>query len=324
MRNGGADFGHCLDSILRSTFRDWELIVVDDGSEDSSALAATEAGAKVLQSAGRGPAAARNLGAREASGEFLFFLDADCSLAPRSLERAAATLAADSGLDALFGSYDDSPSAPGLAAQYKNLQHHFVHQRGKVEAETFWAGCGVVRRATFLQLGGFDEQRFRRPAVEDVELGSRLRAAGHRIRLAKDVQVTHHKAWTLAGIVKSDLLDRGIPWTELLIEGRAAQSELNLGVSGRVSAAGMVLLVAAVLAAPFQPGALTVAGLAAFVLLTVNLSFYRFLRQRRGVAFAAAAVPLHWLYHLNCAVAFAVGSLRSGVRFLQGKRAIHR
>ncbi len=55
---------------------------------------------------------------------------------------------ADPGLAALFGSYDDSPAAPGLVSQYRNLLHHFVHQQGAFlddtrPAHTFWTGCGT-------------------------------------------------------------------------------------------------------------------------------------------------------------------------------------
>jgi hypothetical protein len=52
-------------------------------------------------------------------------------------------------VDAVFGSYDDAPRAPNFIAQYKNLFHHYVHQHGKEEASTFWAGCGTVNVLPF-------------------------------------------------------------------------------------------------------------------------------------------------------------------------------
>ncbi|MCZ6506425.1 MAG: glycosyltransferase family A protein, partial [Acidobacteria bacterium] len=173
--NGGRAFEQCLDAVARSGFRDWELIVVDDGSSDASVELAARHGARVLATKGRqGPAAARNLGSEAAVGRFLFFLDADCEVHPDTLERAARHLEADPDLDALFGSYDLSPAATGLVSQFKNLLHHFVHQSGEEQATTFWAGCGVVRRETFLRLGGFDAGRFPRPSIEDIELGYRM------------------------------------------------------------------------------------------------------------------------------------------------------
>ena len=78
-----------------------------------------------------------------------------------------------------------APRLQGVVSQYRNLLHHFVHQHGNSEASTFWAGCGAIRRSVFEEMGGFDEQRFPTPSIEDIELGYRLRQAGHRILLDK-------------------------------------------------------------------------------------------------------------------------------------------
>lgn len=309
--NGGAVFREVLEALRRSSFKDYELWVVDDGSMDDSSTWAEESGARLLRTRGRqGPAVARNLGARHARGEFLLFLDADCGVGEDTLRRAAAVLSDDEALDALFGSYDDEPAAPGWVAQYKNLQHHWVHQQGDPEASTFWAGCGAVRRRVFLDLGGFDEARFVRPTIEDIELGYRLRRSGRRIRLAKDVQVKHHKAWTLGSVIQSDLLDRGIPWSELLAGREGPANELNLGWSGRLSVVSVVLLVISLLLALVEPRWAFLAALSGAVLLWLNRDFYRFLVAKKGLRFLLAAVPLHWLYYLNCAIAFPLGHLR--------------
>ena len=134
-----------------------------------------------------GPAAARNRGARDAAGDILLFVDADC----RPHDDAVALLLGafdDPEVAAAFGSYDDRPAVPTTVSLYKNLAHHFVHQRSAEDASTFWAGLGAVRRGAFRSSGGFDEA-YARPSIEDVELGYRLKAAGHRIRLVKAAQV---------------------------------------------------------------------------------------------------------------------------------------
>lgn len=309
--NGGTVFREALEALGRSSFKDYELWVVDDGSVDDSSTWALKSGARLLRTRGRqGPAVARNLGARHARGEFLLFLDADCGVGEETLGRAAEILRQDEALDALFGSYDDEPAAPGWVAQYKNLQHHWVHQQGDPEASTFWAGCGAVRRTVFLDVGGFDEARFVRPTIEDIELGYRLRGLGRRIRLAKNVQVQHHKAWTLRSVIQSDLLDRGIPWSELLAGQEGPANELNLGWTGRLSVASAVLLVLFLLLALVEPRWVLLAVLSGAVLLWLNRGFYRFLAAKKGLPFLLAAVPLHGLYYLNCAVAFPLGHLR--------------
>jgi glycosyltransferase involved in cell wall biosynthesis len=320
--DGGVTFERCLAALAASDFRDYELLVVDDGSRDGSAEAARRHASAVLATEGRaGPAAARNLGARRARGKYLFFLDADCEVLPTTLARAAAAFGADPGLTALFGSYDDAPAAPGLVARYRNLLHHWVHQQGSEEASTFWAGCGVVRRDVFLELGGFDARRYARPSIEDIELGYRLVAAGHRIRLDKALQVKHHKAWRLVDVLRTDIRDRALPWTRLLLERGRLGGDLNVDRTGRASAALAWLLAGTGIGAIVEPRLGWVAAGAALALLVVNRAFYRFLRARHGGWFAVRAVALHWLYYLYSAAAFAWGALAHLARRLRGAAA---
>jgi glycosyltransferase involved in cell wall biosynthesis len=316
--NGGSAFEKCLRALGEQTFRDWELIVVDDGSTDGSGGLAEHAGATLLRTTGRvGPSAARNQGAKTARGEYVFFIDADCETHPETLARAAATFRADPDLDALFGSYDDAPVGRTLVSQYKNLQHHYVHQTGRPEAVTFWSGCGAMRRTRFLKLGGFDVERFPRPSIEDIELGYRLRKAGGRIRLEKTVQVKHHKVWRLGGLLKVDVFDRGIPWTLLMLERpEIIVPDLNLRWQGKASVALALLFAVTLPLAVVEPRALWVTAGCATVLLALNNDFYGFLLRKRGPLFALASVPLHWLYFVYSGVAFALGQWRFRTRRL--------
>ena len=124
----------------------------------------------------------------------LVFIDAD--VLADTLQRIRTSFKDDPALDALFGSYDAAPAAPGLVSQYKNLRQHYVHQHGQTESQTFWSGCGAVRSSVFRALGGFDE-RYTRPSIQDIDLGYRLKAAGCRIALEPGIQVRHLKKWRL-------------------------------------------------------------------------------------------------------------------------------
>jgi len=86
----------------------------------------------------------------------------------------------------------------------------------------------------FLKMGGFSAH-YKRPSIEDIELGRRLHAAGHRIMLNKRMQVTHLKRWTLWSIIKTDVRDRGVPWTELMLREGSVTNDLNTKVSQRIS-----------------------------------------------------------------------------------------
>src|SRR5207245_252261 len=93
---------------------------------------------------------------------------------------------------------------------------------------TFWTGCGAIRRRDFIDHGGFDPGLYRRPAIEDIELGYRLTRSGCKILLARDVQATHLKRWTLWNVIKTDIFQRGVPWALLMKRSRVAQAELNV------------------------------------------------------------------------------------------------
>jgi len=310
--NGGRDFEHCLRRLRDSRGTDYELIVVDDGSTDGSADRAAAAGASVIRfDRPCGPAFARNGGAKAAKADLVFFLDADVAVHPETLARAAARFEADPGLTALFGSYDDEPPAPGVVSRFRNLLHHFTHQQGDFTdgvrpAHTFWTGCGMIRRRAFLDAGGFDPRLYVRPAIEDIELGYRLTRAGHRIVLARDVLGTHLKRWTLASVVKTDIFQRGVPWMLLMKRQGIAETDLNVRPGQKVCVAATGLAVLALLAAPIWPWSLAAALAGALTVVGLNVPFYRFLARKRGVAFAAASVPLHLIYYLCCGASVVI------------------
>lgn len=237
VRNGGADLDACLQSLARSTRKPDELIVVDDGSTDSSAATAERFGARVIPAGpgGRGPARARNLGARYATGSLICFFDADVCVRPDTIARIEHAFDEQRDLDAVIGSYDDTPAHTAFFSRYKNLQHCFVHHQGRRRASTFWTGCGAVRRDVFLAHEGFDTA-YQRPCIEDIELGYRMARAGRQMLLDPSIQVTHLKCWTFPGLVRTDFFDRALPWTELILRDKNLPNDLNLKRSQRVSA----------------------------------------------------------------------------------------
>lgn len=343
VHNGGAHLPRCLDALRASDLKSHEVIVVDDCSTDDSADAARARGFEVVSlDARRGPAAARNEGARRARAQVLLFLDADVVARPDTLARVETFFKEHEETAALFGSYDDAPDARGFVSQYKNLAHHFIHQRSRADAETFWAGCGAVRREAFAAVGGFDETRYTRPSIEDIELGRRLRRHGFRITLDRELQVKHLKRWTLASLLRADINARALSWSRLILEEGSMPRDLNLRASDRASAAlacaalltlalaSVALLFPALfssLVAPvhFLPALLFCASAALLaVVFVLNLPLLRFMRARRGVLFALASFAMLTLYYIYSACAFALcyfERLWKSARVPEGRRA---
>jgi GT2 family glycosyltransferase len=308
-RDAAVSLPRCLAAVRKSARSLAEVIVVDDGSTDESAEVAGAHGAAVLrQPISAGPAGARNAGARRAAGEIILFLDADIELAEDAIARVLQAFSDDPGLAAVFGSYDDAPASRAFVSDYRNLLHHFVHQTSREDSESFWAGCGAVRKDVFLSVGGFDE-RYQRPSIEDIELGGRLVRAGHRVRLDKRLRGTHLKRWTLARLLLVDIRDRAYPWARLLLQRGRIPDDLNLQYKHRASAVlvscSVVVTTGLVAAGSGRVGALLAVAATAGGILLLNRGFYRFLVDRRGVPFAAGAFGLHVLYYAYAGATFA-------------------
>jgi GT2 family glycosyltransferase len=310
----GDGFNRCLQSLSRLDPQPTETIVVIDGIDASFAHMAESAGATVVTlPESMGPSVARNRGAQAACGDLLFFVDADVELAPDSVARVGEVFEREPELAALIGSYDDDPAHPGFLSQYRNLLHHYVHQHGKAEASTFWGACSAIRRAVFENLGGFDEA-IAVPSIEDIELGSRLRRAGHRIALVKDLQAKHLKRWRMGDMISTDLLRRAAPWTELMLRDGGLLDDLNVKTADRLSVVMGYIVIIGLIAGCFWPPMFAGALAAAVLLLCTNAGLYGFYRRRRGVFFAFGAVFWHWIYLLICGLGFAIGGVRHVVR----------
>ena len=302
-------FAECLDSLARLAPPCDDLVVVVDGVDELARVMAEQHGARVVcLPTRRGPAAARNAGARIACGEVLFFVDADVTLRSDALSRVRAAFAAHAACDAVIGSYDDAPAAQNFISQYKNLAHHFVHQTSRGDAFTFWGACGAVRRTSFWRVGGFDE-RYTRSSVEDIELGSRLVASGGRIWLEKALQVTHLKRWDALGLLESEVRDRAVPWTRLILRNGRMPDDLNLRWSCRIAVVASCLLPPAIVITARHADGWPLVALPVLILLGVDLPFLKFLVRRRGWLFSARAFGWQWMHYLCSALGFAAGSL---------------
>jgi GT2 family glycosyltransferase len=274
----------CLEAIRTAEAPPEELIVVD-------------------HPAGAGPAAARNAGAQQATGDILVFVDSDVVVHADAFLRIRDAFADRPELSAVFGAYDDAPPAQGVVSAFRNLLHHHVHASSPGPAHTFWAGLGAVRRQTFIAHGGFDARRYARPSIEDVELGVRMTAAGARIELDPAIQGTHLKSWTLPEMIRTDFHRRGVPWVVLLCrQGGGGSMVLNLGWRHRMSA--LAVVAATVGLARGKP---RVVATSASALVLLNRPFYALLYRRRGLADALVGVLLHAVHHLSGAAAVPAG-----------------
>lgn len=317
---GGEQFKRCLASLCELSPPPLEVVIVADGDPDGSGDYAEACGVRLVRLNGpSGPAKARNAGARHAHGTLLFFVDADVTVPADSIARIQELFKEEAYPSAVIGSYDDTPADLRFVSQYRNLLHHYVHQQASEQAWTFWGACGVIRATVFHAVGGFDE-RYGRPCIEDIELGYRLRRAGYSIRLCKSLIVKHLKRWTLPGMIRTDVFDRALPWTELILTHRDLPNDLNLSVSARWSGVLVMVFGTSMSLFPWVPSLGTLSMLSVLGLVGLNADLYRFFWKQRGITFALRAVLLHGLYYAYSSLAFAAGTARYGLCRRTGHR----
>jgi glycosyltransferase involved in cell wall biosynthesis len=324
VHNGSQVLGRCIEALNCSTYLNFEVIVVDDCSTDTTPEIVERYGMRYIRtSRNMGPCGARNLGSKHARGEILAFIDADVVLPPEGLSLMEEALSRDPKLAAVFGSYDDQPACDTFISQYKNLMHHYVHQSSSELATTFWAGCGAVRKKVFEEVGGFDDAKYTVPSVEDIALGLELTRRGYTIRLDKRLTVKHLKRWTVQSLLRADIFDRAVPWTRMILNSGQVPRDLNLNYASRISSVLVGLLTALGLSLPvifasgwrhlFLPAVAAVAVICV-VLLFLNWDVYRFFWRKRGLWFAARSVIAHWAYYLYSGITFAVVAAEKLIR----------
>jgi len=189
--NASQTIGECLAALAEQTVprARYEVIVVDDGSTDDTAVLATSFGARVLRQANMGPAAARNRGVDAARGEVILFTDADCAPAPHWIEQMLAPLA-DPGISGSKGVYRTRQRS--LAARFIQIEYEerYDHTAKHTYIDFVDTYAAAYRRNALLESGGFST-RFPFASVEDQELSFRLARAGHRLVFNPQAVVYH-------------------------------------------------------------------------------------------------------------------------------------
>jgi len=182
--DAAATIAGTVDSVLAQTLQDLEIICVDDGSTDRTLSIVKNYGDRVrlLEQANSGPAAARNHGARNSSGDYLAFLDADDVWMPQFLERGVAALDADPALSLVYCNCALADSE-GVAIETSLVGSGFDHPPSLNELLThLWPimpSAALVRRSAYDACGGYrDALKGASFRFEDVDFWIKMREQG--------------------------------------------------------------------------------------------------------------------------------------------------
>lgn len=178
--NTGEYLEEAIQSVFQSNFQDFEIIVVNDGSVDRKTIDIINSlhypFTNVIHQENKGLGAARNFGVKNASAELIFFLDSDNRVRKGYFEKALKCFDNQSDLGVVyarpvfFGDFDD--------ARFTVKRYDF----NALLAGNFIDACAFVRKSTFLEVGGFDEDR-RLRISEDWDLWVRIGQTNWKFRL---------------------------------------------------------------------------------------------------------------------------------------------
>ena len=317
--NGAKFLPDTLRSIQNQDYKDYELLVVDDGSTDETAQIAESAGAKVIKlSQNSGPATARNEGARAAQGEILLFTDSDVLL-PKNAVTKLLTAFKQNHTDAVQGTFSDVCPFPNYFSQYKNLYNRYVLNQLPDWIDTTFTSITAVTRSAFISCGGFD-QNIRTASVEDRTLGRNLIKHGYKILLDRSVEVIHNKNLSWKGFLRNQYR-RSKDLAKLLLRNAVEKKAENpiprpIDKSGRFgtnSLSTMIRIPVAYLLLFFLglmgwiPVFGVLCGAFGIFYLWLIAGFELYLIEKRGIFFALNGIPANLIDALLSGLGIARG-----------------
>ncbi|MBM3737713.1 MAG: glycosyltransferase family 2 protein [Acidobacteria bacterium] len=190
--------GRAIESVLAQTWRDWELVIVDDGGSDSTfdvvnRYVMEHAGIRYLKHRNREQALARNLGIKASFGEYVAFLDSDDAYSPEHLESRLEYLRAHPEVDMIQGGLIADPDI--------DVVDYFDRSRTINLHECVVCGTFVAKRSVLVEVGGFPDE----PPMEDTALWYRVKA---RFRTAEVMEPRTYIYTRAESSVTRDALER--------------------------------------------------------------------------------------------------------------------
>ena len=189
-RNGEATIGACLEAAFESEFENFEVVVVDDFSNDRSIEIIDRFPCEIIPLAKHcGTSRARNVGAQHSRGDLLFFTDSDCLLNRNTLEMAVDSVSSAGSKVILGGTYTLRPADETFFSCFQSAFIHYSESKHAGFPDYVAAHALIIDAGEFKNSGGFAEDFL--PILEDIEFSHRMRHSGFRLVINPEIQVRH-------------------------------------------------------------------------------------------------------------------------------------
>jgi len=309
-----------LQSVQRLELPPLETIIIDDGSKKPICSLAKSYGAICYRlDVGKGPAFARNYGAKKAKGNIILFIDADVTIASDALTRITDDFT-NHDIAAVQGVYHPGIQTDNLVSKYQNYYYHHAFTSINIKHIAVCATyCFAIRRDLFLSTGGFDTG-ITKPTVEDEAFGYYFAAKGHIISLNTHVFVYHHARYNLTGFIKRKIR-MSFNQIKSFIRGNRPPSSNRIlkKDQNRTHHSSRVLFGTAI--APLIPiGYLFhwIPGLLITIFyIILNLKFWSYIVSKDSIIHLPIYLFLTWVDHLSifAGIAFGLAHYVSGKKY---------
>ena len=326
--NASGTIARCLEGIFRCDPPPFEVVVVDDGSEDDTVTLANGFPCTVVpMEENRGPAAAKNRGARQARGEILLFVDADVVLPPDAIAIVAGIFENHAEVHGVQGIYSTDEIGESVFSIFQQFYYSYYFQRiseNYVHIVSTWT---VALRAESLRAAGGFNESYPRPTAEDEELGYRFGRLGYAIWLAKDLRVVHLIHYSFSAFCKRKfrmveaqikMVLRNRKYLKTMTSNKSHHDPLVLASLVLTPLWLVAMALSAVLPTPFATWAWGGSFAALTLIAIMNLGFWRFVASRRGrkTGLGVAAVTLVDYVVMACGILWGgAGYLLLGRRY---------
>ncbi|MDH4233152.1 MAG: glycosyltransferase [Nitrospirota bacterium] len=314
--NGSKTIGKCLEAVLSSSYDRYEVIVVDDASSDNSVDLIMRFPCRLIRfDRHAGSSRARNAGARESTGEIIFFIDADCIVAKDTLSLVQKAFAGRDGV-VVGGSYTQLPHDNSFFSAFQSVFINYSELKRK-EPDYIASHAMAIEKRDFDKSGGFPEQFL--PIIEDVEFSHRLRRLGYKLLMEPDILVRHIFNFTFWRSLRN-AFRKSRYWTmyslgqkDVLTDSGTASIELKVNVLSH-----FLIMLSFLLYAFFQAGI--------FIILPIPVSAFNIylnknligaFHRAKGTFFAMTASLYYFLIY---PLAVGAGSLTGMVQYYKSPR----
>jgi len=318
--NMAATIGQCLEAAFRSDYKNFEVVVVDDHSDDNSVEIIKKYPCKLICLEKRsGTSKARNTGARNSSGDYIFFIDADCLLEQDTLSIVNKTLFSNETGVMIGGTYTKMPYDRTFYSIFQSVFVNYSETKNIAAPDYIAAHAMIVDAVTFEKSGGFPEDFM--PIIEDIEFSHRLRRSGCRLLMNPDIQVRHIFNFTLMKSLRN-AVKKSMYWNMYSLENRdvfkdSGSASIELKTNVALLFINVILIVLSVL--------LDVPGLLYPVIplfmfnIFINRKLLMLFYKTGGALFGAKAFIYYTIVY---PVPIAIGTFRALINYLSADRQI--